>query len=40
MPHPIDEGKPLFEGQEKAIEYLSNNGEVLKVLDEQRPRWN
>lgn len=39
MPHPIDEGKPVFEGREEAIEYLSNNGEVLKVLDEQRPRW-
>ncbi|MEL4204946.1 hypothetical protein P0W48_16540 [Plesiomonas shigelloides] len=39
MSHPIDDGKPLFEGREEALEYLSNNGEVLSVLDEQRPRW-
>jgi len=37
--HPVKEGKPLFEGKAEALEYLSKNGEVLKVLDEQRPRW-
>lgn len=37
--HPADEGKPLFEGRAEAIEYLSNNGVALKVLEEQRPRW-
>ena len=39
LEHPVEEGKPLFEGKGEALEYLSNNGEVLKVLEEQRPRW-
>ncbi|TDY04202.1 hypothetical protein [Thiohalophilus thiocyanatoxydans] len=37
--NPIEEGKPLFEGKGEALEYLSQNGEVLKVLEEKRPRW-
>ena len=39
MEYPTDEGKPLFEGKADAIEYLSKNGEVIKVLEEKRPRW-
>lgn len=37
--HPIEVGKPLFEGRDKVIDYLSKNGEVLSVLEEQVPRW-
>jgi hypothetical protein len=39
LEHPTDDGKPLFEGNADAIEYLSKNGEVLKVLEEKKPRW-
>lgn len=37
--HPVDEGKPLFTDMDSALQYLSDNGEVLNVLDEQRLRW-
>ncbi|MBF0103145.1 MAG: hypothetical protein HQK77_19775 [Desulfobacterales bacterium] len=39
MEHPTEDGNPLFEGKADAIEYLSKNGKVLKVLEEKRPRW-
>lgn len=39
LDHPIDEGVPLFDGKPEAVKYLSENGDVLKILDKQRPRW-
>lgn len=39
LDHPINEGVPLFDGKPEAVQYLSENGEVLKILEEQRPRW-
>ncbi|MGB2517622.1 hypothetical protein OLL83_000385 [Shewanella algae] len=39
LDHTINEGVPLFDGKREAVQYLSENGEVLKILEEQRPRW-
>lgn len=39
LEHPIDKGVPLFDGMPEAVKYLSENGEVLKILEEERPRW-